>query len=125
MKKLDLEIDGERYSFLLKTKMLRKRNRHSNLSLALLGIDDYERRGGDLEATTYKGYEMKKDAVKGTFSEVLLDSINDDFSHTFELQINYVGKTKIYITENSNGFRCGIIERNGHADMIKEFSMTG
>jgi hypothetical protein len=115
MRKLDLKIDGEKYSFLLTTKKLRKRNNE---------IGDFERREGNLEATIYKGYEMKKGTVKGTFSEILLDSIDDTFSQTFELKINYVGKTEIYITENSNDFRCGIIVRNGYAGQIKEFSMT-
>jgi hypothetical protein len=114
MKKLDLEIDGEKYSFLLKTKKLRKRNSW---------YGDLERRQGDLEATIYKGHEMKKETVKGTFAEISLDSPEDYFSHTFELNINYVGKTNISVTESNNDFHCGIIVRNGYAKQIKKFSI--
>jgi len=66
---------------------------------------------------------MKKEKVKGNFAEILLESIDDSFSRTFELRINYVGKTNICVNESSDDFRCGIIVRNGYAEQIKEFSV--
>lgn len=114
MRKLDLEIEGEKYSFLLTTKKLRKGDHWYGYT---------ERRQGDLEATVYRGYGMKKGTVKGTFAEILLESVDDYFSRTFELKINYSGKTNICINESSDNFGCGIIERNGCARQVKDFSM--
>ena len=117
-KKLDLELDGEEYSFLLKTKKLRKEDEV---------YGHFERREGNLEATVFKGQEMKKGAVKGNFWRSTLDSEQDYFSDNLCIQVDYVQKLEIYLSQSEGigfaPFLSGIIVRNGYAKEIKEFSI--